>query len=388
MRGQICDAIWLPVLEPVGILLKRECGGRGGPGRGGAESSRMTGASHAAHGSSTRDILCHAAAGAAAGAIAATFVCPLDVIKTRLQVHGVPSGHKGSIIITSLRNIVRQEGVKGLYRGLSPTILALLPNWAVYFTVYERLKGLVHSHDENGNQVSTGANMLAAVGAGAATSITTNPLWVVKTRLQTQGMRPDVVPYAGVPSALCRIVREEGLRGLYSGILPSLVGVSHVAIQFPAYEKIKCYIAKKDNTTVDKLSAGSVAIASSISKLTASVVTYPHEVVRSRLQEQGHGAKVRYVGVVDCVRKVFRKEGIPGFYRGCATNLMRTIPSTVITFTSYEMIHRFLAQVLPPDERHSQSHPRPETPGTKEGKNGEVSQQSQTHSHKPTHMVP
>ncbi|XP_030512127.1 nicotinamide adenine dinucleotide transporter 1, chloroplastic-like isoform X2 [Rhodamnia argentea] len=348
----------------------------------------MTGASRAADARSTRDFLCHAGAGAAAGAIAATFVCPLDVIKTRLQVHGIPSGHKGSIIITSLQNIVKQEGVKGLYRGLSPTILALLPNWAVYFTVYEKLKGLVHSHDDNGNQVSTGANMIAAAGAGVATAITTNPLWVVKTRLQTQGMRPDVVPYGSVPSALRRIALEEGLRGLYSGILPSLVGISHVAIQFPAYEKIKCYIAKRDNTTVDRLSPGSVAIASSISKLSASVMTYPHEVIRSRLQEQGHGAKVRYAGVVDCVKKVFRKEGIPGFYRGCATNLLRTTPSAVITFTSYEMIHRFLEQVLPPDQKHSQCHSQPKTQGTKEGINSGVSQQSQAHSRNPAHIVP
>ncbi|XP_030471814.1 nicotinamide adenine dinucleotide transporter 1, chloroplastic-like [Syzygium oleosum] len=319
----------------------------------------MTGASHDAAGGGTRDIFCSAGAGAAAGAIAATFVCPLDVIKTRLQVHGAPSGHEGSIVITSLQNIVKKEGLKGLYRGLSPTILALLPNWAVYFTVYERLRGLVHSHVDNGNQVSTGANMIAAVGAGAATAITTNPLWVVVTRLQTQGMRPEVVPYVSVHSALGRIAREEGLRGLYSGILPSLVGLSHVAIQFPAYEMIKHYIARKDNITVDQLSPGSVAIASAISKLPASIMTYPHEVVRSRLQEQGHcrDSEVLYVGVIDCVKKVFQKEGISGFYRGCATNLLRTTPYAVVTFTSYEMVHRFLQQIIPPHKKHSLSIP-------------------------------
>ncbi|KAF8040276.1 hypothetical protein BT93_B2496 [Corymbia citriodora subsp. variegata] len=154
----------------------------------------MSGASHDATSGGTRDIFCKAGAGAAAGTIAATLVCPLDVIKTRLQVHGVPSGHKGSIIITSLQNIMKQEGVKGLYRGLSPTILAHLPNWAVYFTVYDRLKGLVHSHVDHGYQVSTGAHMIAAVGAGAATAITTNPLWVLVTRLQIQGVRPEVIP--------------------------------------------------------------------------------------------------------------------------------------------------------------------------------------------------
>ncbi|KAK9998267.1 hypothetical protein SO802_017870 [Lithocarpus litseifolius] len=314
----------------------------------------MTRTRDSCDGPTTRDFICNACAGASAGAIAATFVCPLDVIKTRLQVHGLPPVHKGSIIITSLKDILRTEGFKGMYRGLSPTIVALLPNWAVYFTVYEQLKGLLHSHGDSDNQLTIGANMLAAAGAGAATSITTNPLWVVKTRLQTQGMRRDVIPYKGMLSALTRIAHEEGIRGLYSGIVPSLAGISHVAIQFPAYEKIKSYMARRGNTTVDTLSPGNVAVASSVAKVVASVMTYPHEVVRSRLQEQGQArsTEVRYAGVIDCVKKVFRKEGLTGFYRGCATNLLRTTPSAVITFTSYEMIRRFLERVIPPDNKH------------------------------------
>lgn len=77
--------------------------------------------------------------------------------------------------------------------------------------------------------------------------------------------------------------------------------------------------------------------------------------MRSRLQEQGHARNSanHYTGVADCIKKVFRKEGFPGFYRGCATNLLRTTPAAVITFTSYEMIQRFLRQVLPPEQNHS-----------------------------------
>ncbi|CAI0451285.1 unnamed protein product [Linum tenue] len=321
---------------------------------GGEEESR--------HNRTRRELVCHAGAGAAAGAIAATFVCPLDVIKTRLQVHGLPvaahSSGRGSAIVTILQSIVKTEGVRGLYRGLSPTILAILPNWAVYFTVYEKLKGLFLTNGDESGQLTVGRNMIVAAGAGAATAITTNPLWVVKTRLQTQGMRTGIVPYTSIFSALKRITCEEGLRGLYSGILPSLAGISHVAIQFPAYEKIKSYMAARDNTTIDELSPGDVAVASSIAKVGASVTTYPHEVIRSRLQEQGQvrGTEARYAGVVDCVRKVFLKEGLPGFYRGCATNLLRTTPSAVITFTSYEMIHRLLEGLIPPEKRHSKPH--------------------------------
>ncbi|XP_048441377.1 nicotinamide adenine dinucleotide transporter 1, chloroplastic-like [Pyrus x bretschneideri] len=178
------------------------------------------------HARSPKCLVCNAGAGAAAGIIAATFVCPLDVIKTRLQVHGLPTlgnaaNVKGSLIVGGLEQIFHKEGLRGMYHGLSPTVLALLPNWAVYFKIYDQLKNFLCPDHEN-HHLSIGANMLAASGAGAATTIATNPLWVVKTRLQTQEMRPGVVPYRSTLSALRRIAHEEGIRGLYSGLVPAL----------------------------------------------------------------------------------------------------------------------------------------------------------------------
>ncbi|PUZ56497.1 hypothetical protein GQ55_5G313900 [Panicum hallii var. hallii] len=226
---------------------------------------------------------CNAIAGGSAGVISATVLCPLDVVKTRLQVYGLPSNLSsgappaGRVIISGFQQILKNEGLPGLYRGLSPTIVALFPTWAVTFSVYNHVKGLLHSEDGNNSELSVQANVLAASCAGIATATATNPLWVVKTRLQTQGTRPGVVPYQSILSALQRIAKEEGIRGLYSGLLPSLVGVAHVAIQLPVYEKVKLYFAKRDNTTVDKLSPTQVAMCSSGSKVAASIITYPHE---------------------------------------------------------------------------------------------------------------
>ena len=144
-----------------------------------------------------------------------------------------------------LSHILREEGIRGLYRGLTPTLFALLPNWAVYFTTYERLKLAIARHVGREWASSPGVHMAAAAGAGAATMLITNPLWVVKTRLQTQNMGirmgsgRNPALYKGTADALIRIAKEEGLSGLYSGLGPSLLGVMHVVIQFPLYEDLK-----------------------------------------------------------------------------------------------------------------------------------------------------
>ncbi|KAK4376428.1 hypothetical protein RND71_002724 [Anisodus tanguticus] len=276
-------------------------------------------------------------------AIAATFMCPLDVIKTRLQVHCLPQVSQSG----------RQEYTKnGRFQG----------TLSRPFTDIDSSSSKLGDAVDRCGQLTIGANMIAAAGAGAATSITTNPLWVVKTRLQTQGMREGVDPYKGILSALIRIAHEEGIRGWYSGLLPSLAGISHVAIQFPAYEKLKLYLAKRANKHTNELNPGEVAIASSTAKVVASIMTYPHEVVRSKLQEQGQvrNSEKAYNGVIDCVKKMFKQERLTGFYRGCGTNLLRTTPSAVLTFTSYEMIHRIFQRVIIPEER-SEPNPRRES---------------------------
>mmetsp|Transcript_19187 Transcript_19187/g.56983 ORF Transcript_19187/g.56983 Transcript_19187/m.56983 type:complete len:341 (-) Transcript_19187:196-1218(-) len=292
----------------------------------------------------------NAISGAFAGALTATFVCPLDVLKTRLQVLKI-SERKGGIA-AGLRNIVRAEGIKGLYRGLGPTLMALLPNWAVYFTIYDKMKTTLTQVSNGVRRPATPAvHMAAAASAGAATLLVTNPLWVVKTRMQTQdlilskskaGTAPAAlrVPYTSTLNALSRIAAEEGVNGLYSGLVPSMMGIVHVAIQFPLYEYSKTRIAENTNRGPGELTAAELVVTSALSKMVASTVTYPHEVVRSYMHTTPGSGPLD--GVVQACRTVWREDGMRGFYRGCATNLLRTTPAAALTFTSFELIARAL----------------------------------------------
>lgn len=86
-------------------------------------------------------------------------------------------------------------------------------------------------------------HITSAMSAGAASTTLTNPLWVIKTRLMTQNDRTPY-RYNNTIHALVTIAKEEGYRGFYKGLGPSLIGVSHVAVQFPLYEKLKVVFRK------------------------------------------------------------------------------------------------------------------------------------------------
>lgn len=87
-------------------------------------------------------------------------------------------------------------------------------------------------------------HIVAAMTAGATGTIITNPLWVLKTRFMTQTLAPGETRYKHTGDAILRIYRNEGITSFYRGMLPSLAGVSHIALQFPLYEKFKVLYRK------------------------------------------------------------------------------------------------------------------------------------------------
>lgn len=271
-----------------------------------------------------------AVAGACAGLVSSIVTCPLDVVKTKLQAQSGPSrplrsgwsgpaGHpnggigggaareawekklrdqaraKGVSVAEissqyeglsgTMRKIWTENGIKGFYRGLGPTIFGYLPTWAIYFTVYDQCKTFLASNFNPTGEEDFINHIFSAMTAGMVSTTCTSPLWVVKTRFMLQSVKdPSTRPYRHTGDAFVQIYRTEGLRGFYRGLLPSLFGVSHVAVQFPLYENFKAWAREQNDT--DELTPSAILLCSSGAKMIASMLTYPHEVLRTRLQMQ------------------------------------------------------------------------------------------------------
>lgn len=169
------------------------------------------------------------------------------------------------------------------------------------------------------------------------TLILTHPLWLVRTRILIHGK----FSYPSLYLGLSTMIKEEGIKSVYKGMGPSFLGISHVAVQFPTYEKLK--IMFTDRHSGKTLTNVDLICASSLSKLIACAVTYPHEVIRTRLLTQTHrigDRSYKYRGIIDSGRTIVFDEGIAGLYKGLGTALVRTVPATAVSIFMYEIIIR------------------------------------------------
>jgi len=277
----------------------------------------------------------HGMSGAGAGTITALITQPLDVTKTVIQIQ--KQNHLGTF--GTLRNIFFTDGVRGCYRGLGTTTMALVPQWGVYFCMYSHFNYLGYNY--LGFRDGPSAHVLSATTASLITDVAVSPLWMVKTRLQTQ-CTTGVRKYLNTSHAFKTIVQQEGPRALYQGLTAQILGVSQYAIQFPLYEKLKYWLASRGGKNKTQLTPGELIIASSISKFSACLAAYPHEVLRTRFQHQNRSDPNAYKTLGEAIKRIFREEGFKGFYRGLGTTLLRVTPSAALTFTSYELILRAL----------------------------------------------
>jgi len=281
----------------------------------------------------------HMVGGMSGGVVSTLILHPLDLLKIRFAVDDGTAGkqHYNSLG-QAVSRIVRAEGVKGLYRGVVSNTVTAGSAWGSYFLFYQTIKTRLQGGQAH-IQLSSSEHLWAASQAGLLTLVLTNPITVVKTRLCLQYKSKEKIDktkhYRGMGDAFYKIVKYEGLQGLYKGFVPGLCGVVHGAIQFMAYEDLKCRYNNYRGKPIDTaLSPATYLLFAAVSKFIAAVTTYPYQVVRARLQDKD----CRYLGTWDCVKRTVRHEGAMGLYKGMTPYLVHVMPNICLVFLIYEFI--------------------------------------------------
>lgn len=219
---------------------------------------------------------------------------------------------------------------------------------------------------------TTLVHALSAATAGVVTGTVTNPIWLVKTRLQLDKSRvgrngsTDMRKYRNSIDCVRQVVQQEGIRGLYRGLAASYLGVAETVLHLVTYEKMKDgFLKPKDHQSEAKpsrLFEGAISSsAAGLSKLLAVLVAYPHEVtpllrvsscrfsnllfqvIRTRLRQAPMAnGRQKYTGLIQCLRLIYKEEGIAAVYGGLTAHLLRTVPAAAITLGTYELVLKIM----------------------------------------------
>ncbi|KAM6493261.1 mitochondrial tricarboxylate transporter [Amanita muscaria] len=176
-------------------------------------------------------------AGLGAGTMEAIFaVTPSETIKTKLIDDSKRPNPRYRGLVHGTASIVREEGIRGIYRGLFPVMMRQSANSAVRFTTYTTLKQFVQGTVRPGQQLPSAITFGIGAIAGLVTVYTTMPLDVIKTRMQSLEARKQ---YRNSFHCAYRIFKEEGVLRFWTGTTPRLVRlVLSGGIVFTVYENV------------------------------------------------------------------------------------------------------------------------------------------------------
>lgn len=180
------------------------------------------------------------------------------------------------------RDIYRDESPRALFKGLVPTLVGVIPARSINFFAYGNGKQIIANQFNHG-QENSWVHLSAAACAGVVTGSATNPIWVVKTRLQLEAHNRGTSsstssrPFGASWDMIKKIMREEGVRGFYKGLSASYLGVTEGTIQWTLYERLKRLTATTEGKGGVMEWVGMLGSAGT-AKCVASLITYPHEV--------------------------------------------------------------------------------------------------------------
>lgn len=278
--------------------------------------------------------------GGIAGAFGATIVYPIDMVKTRMQ--NQRSTVVGQMLyknsVDCAQKIFRNEGLMGFYRGLGPQLIGVAPEKAIKLTVNDLVRG--RAMDPETGRIKLGWELIAGGTAGGCQVIFTNPLEIVKIRLQIQGEAAKLE--GAVRTGAANIVRQLGVVGLYKGASACLLrDIPFSAIYFTAYSHLKKDVFH-EGYNGKQLSFLETLGAAGIAGMPAAYLTTPADVVKTRLQVEARQGQTHYKGLTDAFVKINKEEGFKALFKGGPARILRSSPQFGFTLLAYEYLQKLL----------------------------------------------
>jgi hypothetical protein len=268
--------------------------------------------------------------GCAGGAAVTTvsFIHPIDVVKTRLQVNG---GTIGSVISTTMA----KEGAGAFYNGITAAWLREASYTSLRLGLYAPIKEITGASDPNCT-FKFGRQFLAGVLAGAVGSSVGNPFDVLKTRLMASKEATSMGKEAS------ELYKSQGVGGFYRGFSAN---VSRAMVlngtKMSCYDQVKAAVVSAGVGGPKDLLTSAVSAFCAGFFMTCTVA--PFDLVRTKLMNQAPGVK-EYTGMIDCAVKVMAADGPGGFYRGFIPIWGRFAPTTTLQLIFFEQFKRLLIE--------------------------------------------
>ncbi|KAK0385786.1 hypothetical protein NLU13_6963 [Sarocladium strictum] len=290
---------------------------------------------------------------AACGAVTATH--PFETVKIRMQLQGELQKKGNTTLhyrgpLHGVGVIVKNEGIRGIYRGLGCAYVYQVMLNGCRLGFYEPMrKGIANLVFNNQNAQNLGINMFCGAASGVIGAAAGSPFFLVKTRLQSYSPSLPVGTqhqYKNAIDGMRSIYRAEGVSGLYRGVGAAMIRTGFgSSVQLPTY-----FFAKRRLIQHAGMEEGPALhlTSSAVSGFVVCCFMHPPDTVMSRLYNQ-HGDL--YKGVFDCLGKTIRTEGFLALYKGFLPHLARILPHTILTLSLAEqtnkLVRKLEARLLP-----------------------------------------
>lgn len=256
---------------------------------------------------------------------------PFDTTKVRLQ-SDTTGQYKSTVDV--IKKLIKNEGMLAFYKGTLTPLIGVGACVSIQFSVNEYMKRNVFSGSAH---LNNSQYYLSGVASGLANSVLASPIEHVRIRLQTQ-----LTGNLGPLDIIKKIYSNNGVSGLMRGLIPTAVREGHgMGMYFLTFE----YLVKRD-TLKNKIQRKEIpgwrlCLYGAAAGYAMWFTVYPADIVKSRLQTDNL-TNPEYKSLKDCIGKIYKANGVGGFFKGFAPTILRAAPANAATFYAFELTMRLL----------------------------------------------